>query len=93
MVADNGGSHLTARRNRVVSTTNYGVAIVGGHDNHLARNRLVNDGRDEWGDAVGPEYAVGIALWDPDDAGMTEVDASRNVVGWLRGSDLTRNDT
>jgi len=57
LVADSGGSHLTVRGNRVVSTTNYGAG-------------------------------------DPDETGqMTGVDAHDNVVGWLRGSDLTRNDT
>ena len=93
MLADSGGAYETARRNRVVSTTNYGIAIVGGHDNHIRHNWMISDGRADDGEAIGPDYGVGIAVWDASDTGdLADVDARNNRVGWERGTDLTRND-
>ena len=92
IAGDNGGNFTTIRNNRVVSTSNYGVAIVGGHDNHLLGNRLINDGRDDAGAPHGPSFAVGIPLWQPSVPTGPNTSATGNVVAWER-PDGTRNDT
>lgn len=93
MINDGGGAFVEAVRNSVVSTTNYGIAIVGGHSSGIWRNQVVNDGRADDGRPVGPEYAVGLAVWDAGGSGdVRAVAADRNLVGWVHGSDLTRND-
>jgi hypothetical protein len=90
MVGDSGGNYTTVRNNRVVSTSNYGVAIVGGHDNHLIGNRMVNDGRDNSGTPHGPGYAVGIPVWG-DRTGPND-SAVGNTIAWKK-PDGARNDT
>ena len=93
MINDSGGAYVEAVHNRVVSTTNYALAIVGGHDSQIWRNTAVSDGRADDGSQLGPEYAVGLAVWDASETGdLHDVSADRNRVGWLRGTDLTRND-
>jgi len=92
IAGDNGGNWTTIRDNRVVSTSNYGVAIVGGHDNHLVGNRLVNDGRDDSGAPHGPSFAVGIPVWQPSVPTGPNDSATGNSVAWNR-PDGTRNDT
>ena len=74
-----------------MSTSNYGVAIVGGHDNHLLRNRLVNDGRDSAGAPHGPGYAVGIPIWQPSVPTGPNTSAVDNAIAWKQ-PDGTRND-
>jgi hypothetical protein len=94
MTGDNGGSYITVSDNRVVGASNYGVAIVGGHDNQLLRNRVINDGRTEDGTPHGPGYAVGIPLWRGPGSPATGPNtwAKDNVVGWEKPSG-SRNDT
>jgi hypothetical protein len=93
MTGDAGGSYITVSDNRVVGTSNYGVAIVGGHDNQLLRNRVINDGRTENGTRHGPSFAVGIPLWRAGSASTgPRAWAKDNVVGWEQASG-SRNDT
>jgi hypothetical protein len=84
IAGDGGGNYIAIHHNRVVSNANYGVAIVGGHDNHLYANRLVSDGRADNGSRVVAPYAQGISLWNPEHGTMTNDDAHDNVVGWVR---------
>jgi hypothetical protein len=44
MLGDGGGSYLHAYQNVVVNTSNYGIAISGGHDNRIDDNRVVSCG-------------------------------------------------
>jgi hypothetical protein len=93
MTGDGGGSYITVSDNRVAGTSNYGVAIVGGHDNQLLRNRVINDGRTENGTRHGPGFAVGIPLWRAGSASTgPRAWAKDNVVGWEKPSG-SRNDT
>ena len=86
MVGDGGrGNHVRVHHNRIVSSANYGVSIVGGYDNHAFSNRLASDGRDETGARVSATFSQGLALWDIEESGsMTNVDQRDNVVGWVR---------
>ena len=59
--SDNG--HVRVYNNQVVSTTNYGLSIVGGVDNHVYGNRVVNSGR--LPDGSRAAYSnVGLVMWD-----------------------------
>lgn len=91
---DSGGNYINIHDNRVVSTSNYGVAITGGHDNHIYGNHIVNDGKGDNGSAVGPSTASGISLWQYDTNAATGPNATayNNTIGWLQPGGK-RNDT
>lgn len=84
---DKGGSFITIRNNWVVSTTNYGCAIVGGTDNQVLDNWVVNDARDQDGVLHGPNFGNGYSVWDADNVGtMTNIVVTGNTSGWLKQS-------
>ena len=91
IAGDAGGSWITISDNRVLSTINYGVAISGGHDNHLVNNRVVSDNKAADGTAF-TAGNVGFYVWNystsPD---WGNNNATNNASGWLK-ADLTRND-
>jgi hypothetical protein len=93
MTGDNGGSWILVESNRIVSTSNYGIAIVGGNNIHMRSNRCVNDAKANNGSDHGPDFATGISLWQAaTPATGPNTTASDNVIGW-RIVGGARNDT
>ncbi len=88
LAGDSGGNYVNIHDNRVVSTSNYGIAITGGHDNHIYNNHIINDGKADDGTPVGPSTASGISLWqyDPNAATGPNATAYNNTIGWLQPS-------
>lgn len=93
LIGDAGGNHCVIQNNRVVGTSNYGVSLVGGQDNYLLNNRVVNDGKTEAGVVHGPDFAVGAAVWNASVSFPTGPNtwASGNYVKWQK-PDGTRNN-
>ena len=84
LLGDDGGSHGRIHDNWVINTANYGVAIVGGSNNHLYGNRVVSDGK-AGNTAVSSTFAEGIALWDASGTGgMSNDTAHDNAAALVR---------
>ncbi len=81
------GNYGIIHDNRVIGSTNYGVGVAGGHDNHLYNNRVVSDMKAENGTTVGSTFGQGVTLWDSYNRGagsMTNSNAYNNTSGWVR---------
>ncbi len=82
MLGDGGGAYLHAINNHVVGTTNYGIAISGGHDNRIDANRVVSCGLLEDGTRVAAQN-VGIYVWNiGSDPAFARNTGSANQVAW-----------
>ena len=91
MLGDGGGGHQQAYMNQVVATSNYGIAISGGHDQHVFDNRVVScgvlpDGRPIASQNVG--IYVTTRQGDPADSVKR---GSGNLIAWAHPR-LIRND-
>ncbi|WP_052352042.1 NPCBM/NEW2 domain-containing protein [Deinococcus pimensis] len=81
--------HARVYNNQVVSTTNYGLSIMGGVDNQVYNNRALSSGRLPDGRRI-PSTNGGMILWDyAKVAGMTPPTFGMNVMrdntlGWTR---------
>ncbi|CAM4170372.1 hypothetical protein [Deinococcus marmoris] len=83
------GGHTEVYRNQIINTSNQGVAIAGGHDQHVWQNRILSTGRLPGGEII-PTANVGIYVWDilggarqspPTFFGNSVQD---NLIGWTR---------
>ena len=91
MLGDGGGANQLATANRVVATSNYGVAISGGHDNYIERNRVVSCGVLGDGTAVAAQN-VGVYIWNATgEASFGRNAGTGNEVAWASRSG-GRND-
>lgn len=91
MLGDAGGAYLHAYQNRVVATSNYGVAISGGHDNRIDDNVVVACGQLSDGTPIAAQN-VGMYVWDMrDDETFANNGGSGNQVAWAH-PDHVRND-
>lgn len=94
MLGDGGDSaYAVAHDNQVISTTNYGIAIYGGHDMLMRANRVLSCGLLADGRAITAQN-VGIYIWDAAGSGPDNFynnSASDNLVGWINAS-RARND-
>ena len=88
-----GVAHVEAYGNTVVSTTNYGIATAAGHDTRFHHNRVVSSGRLADGRFIA-EQNVGVYIWDlyATGSGFYNNSADNNQVGWVNGTDGSRND-
>ena len=78
-----GGTHnITATNNQVVGTTNYGLQIGGGTNNHFDNNRVVASGTTADGTPI-PAMNVGGTFWTYNTAPSNST-MNNNVVGWMR---------
>lgn len=92
MLGDHGGAYLHAYENHVISTSNYGIAIAGGHDNAVFNNRVVSCGRLPDGTPIASQN-VGIYIWNTERARSFAANTgSGNRIGWTH-HDLGRNDS
>lgn len=82
MLGDAGGAYLHAFRNTVVSTSNYGLAIAGGHHNRISDNHVVSCGTLPDGATIASQN-VGIYIWNIDaDPGFGTNVGTGNTVAW-----------
>lgn len=87
-ILENACGYVEAFGNTVLNTTNYGIAVSAGHDNHFHDNRIFSTGKLPDGTAVKAQN-VGMYIWNMHgDAASTYFanDGSRNVVGWFKAS-------
>ena len=80
--------------NHIVSTTNQGIAIEGGHDNEFYNNRLVSSGLMSDGTHIAAQF-TGAFVWDINGEGNGRFynnSVHDNTIGWV-GANGTRNDT
>lgn len=80
-------SWIEVHDNTVVSYTNVGVQIPGGHDIHLVDNTVVDDGLADDGARVSSRFGQGVSVYDPYGLGTSHVSASGNRVGHRRWKD------
>jgi hypothetical protein len=80
-----GSGYAEAYNNVVVSTTNYGIAISGGHHQRIYNNRVISSGLLPDGRKIAAQN-VGIYIWDYHRAGsgFNNNSGSGNLVGWMR---------
>ena len=87
-------AYIEIHHNRVIDTTNYGVAIYTGHDVELYSNRTVSDGRLPDG-TVAYAQNVGSFCWDGKQTGSSlfyNNSIHDSVSGWVKAASGTRND-
>ena len=83
MLGDGGGAYLHAYENTVVNTSNYGIAISGGHDNVIRDNRVVSCGLLPDGRSIASQN-VGIYIWNQYRSSFHSNVGHDNVVAWAR---------
>ncbi len=86
-----GSAYAHAYENVVIGTTNYGIAISGGHSQRIYNNRVLSAGVLPDGTAIAAQN-VGIYIWDYHKAGSAfhSNSGEGNLIGWVRGDG--RND-
>lgn len=83
------GGHIQVYRNQIISTSNQGIGIAGGHDQHIWQNRIVSTGRLPGGQ-INPTANVGIYVWDTMNGARHSPptffnnSVQDNVIGWRR---------
>jgi hypothetical protein len=91
MLGDVGGAHIHAYQNHVISTSNYGIAISGGHHNKIRDNRVISCGRLPDGTPIASQN-VGIYIWNMrNEATFEQNTGQNNAVAWINASNR-RND-
>ena len=83
LLGDDGGSHQHTYRNHVVATTNYGIAIAGGHHNRVEANRVVACGKLPDGSPIAAQN-VGVYIWNQYGSPFYENVGRNNVVAWVQ---------
>jgi hypothetical protein len=80
-----GSGYAEAYNNVVVSTTNYGIAISGGHHQKIYNNRVISSGLLPDGRRIAAQN-TGIYIWDYHNAGsgFNNNSGFGNLVGWMR---------
>ena len=90
MLSDVGTAYIHAYENQVIATTNYGIAVSSGHDNHFFNNRIISAGMLPSGREPASQN-VGAYIWNMN--GETSFAGNLgygNLIGWNLGKD--RND-
>jgi hypothetical protein len=74
---------VIVRNNQVVSTTNVGIGMHGGHDVQITNNRVLSSGLLPDGRFIGAQN-VGLVVWDLYGTGAAFVNnyAANNIVAW-----------
>ncbi|GGO27260.1 hypothetical protein GCM10008949_18740 [Deinococcus humi] len=81
--------YIEVYRNQIINTSNQGVAIAGGHDQHVWQNRILSTGRLPGGEII-PTANVGIYMWDIQGGARQSPPTffnnsiQDNLIGWTR---------
>jgi hypothetical protein len=90
--AQDASAWVEAMNNHVVSTSNYGIAIASGHNNHIYANRVVASGYLSNGQTIAAQN-VGLYVWNAYHQSFFAANrADHNLVGWYRPLAKQRND-
>jgi Fibronectin type III domain len=90
LLSDQGSSFISAFRNQVLNTTNYGVAISSGHDNVFYDNRIFSTGILPNGRPI-PTQNVGAYIWNiNEESSFARNWGHDNLIGWVNNDG--RND-
>ncbi len=86
---------VRAYNNQIVGTSNYGIAVVAGHDNQFYNNRIISSGLLPDGTHIASAN-VGAFVWDEysniSKGTFFKNWAHDNTIGWIK-ADGARNDT
>lgn len=83
------GGYTQVYRNQIINTSNQGVAIAGGHDQHVWQNRILSTGRLPGGEII-PTANVGAYMWDMRGGASQSPPTffnnsiQDNLIGWAR---------
>ncbi len=81
------GGYVDVYNNQIVSTSNQGVGIAGGHNHNVFNNRILSSGRLPDG-SVNKAQNVGIYVWDVMNGKSNRAwynnSVRDNVIGWTR---------
>ncbi|CAM3593334.1 NPCBM/NEW2 domain-containing protein [Deinococcus frigens] len=81
------GGYVDVYNNQIVSTSNQGIGIAGGHDHKVYNNRILSSGRLPTGE-TNQSQNVGIYVWDVMSGKRTGAwfnnTVHDNVIGWTR---------
>ncbi|CAM3356987.1 NPCBM/NEW2 domain-containing protein [Deinococcus saxicola] len=81
------GGYVDVYNNQIVSTSNQGVGIAGGHDHNVFNNRILSSGRLPTGE-INKAQNVGIYVWDVMNGKGSNTwfnnTVHDNVIGWTR---------
>ncbi|CAM3583108.1 hypothetical protein [Deinococcus frigens] len=83
------GGYIEVYRNQIINTSNQGVAIAGGHDQHVWQNRILSTGRLPGGEII-PTANVGAYMWDIKNGARQSPPTffnnsiRDNLIGWTR---------
>lgn len=94
LLGDGGGGYQVAFHNQVINVGNYGIAIAGGTNNRIARNRVVSAGILKDGTRIASAN-VGMYIWNQYGQPFGNNTGTENVVGyiqWGSGDNAIRND-
>jgi hypothetical protein len=90
MVGDQGSNngHVIVENNQVVGTTNYGISIVCGTNQHIRNNTIISSGRTADGTAL-PATNVGLSMgseshWGGGCTNYSNNTATGNDLGWQK---------
>jgi hypothetical protein len=81
------GGYVDVYNNQIVSTSNQGIGIAGGHDHRVFNNRIVSSGRLPSGQ-INKAQNVGVYVWDVNNGKRSKTwfnnTVYNNVIGWTR---------
>lgn len=81
------GGYVDVYNNQIISTSNQGVGIAGGHDHKVFNNRILSSGRLPSGE-INKAQNVGIYVWDVMNGKRSKTWFNNtvydNVIGWTR---------
>ncbi|MBB6016330.1 NPCBM/NEW2 domain-containing protein [Deinococcus radiopugnans] len=81
------GGYVDVYNNQIVSTSNQGVGIAGGHDHKVFNNRILSSGRLPTGQ-INKAQNVGIYVWDINNGQRSKTwfnnTVHDNLIGWTR---------
>ncbi|OLV15597.1 NPCBM/NEW2 domain-containing protein [Deinococcus marmoris] len=81
------GGYVDVYNNQIVSTSNQGIGIAGGHDHNVFNNRILSSGRLPTGE-INKAQNVGIYVWDVMNGKGSNTwfnnTVHDNVIGWTR---------
>ena len=83
------GGYIQVYRNQIINTSNQGIGIAGGHDQHVWQNRILSTGRLPGGEII-PAANVGVYMWDTMNGARHSPPTffnnsiQDNVIGWRR---------
>ncbi|MFK7601832.1 NPCBM/NEW2 domain-containing protein, partial [Deinococcus sp. SM5_A1] len=81
------GGYVDVYNNQIVSTSNQGIGVAGGHDHNVFNNRILSSGRLPTGE-INKAQNVGIYVWDVMNGKGSNTwfnnTVHDNVIGWTR---------